>query len=111
MRPIVADAATRSGTYGSCLPVALLFVFQAVISMQFDLSYDQIAILAFTALVAGCARGFSGFGGALIFVPIATSVVEPRLAVPLLLIVDLVLTPGLLPKALRNADRGDVGWM
>lgn len=79
--------------------------------MHFDLSYDQIAILVVTALVAGCARGFSGFGGALIFVPIASSVVEPRLAVPLLLVVDLVLTPGLLPKALRHADRSDVGWM
>jgi uncharacterized membrane protein YfcA len=79
--------------------------------MQLDLSYDQIAILVVTALVAGCARGFSGFGGALIFVPIASSVLGPRLAVPLLLIADLVLTPGLVPKAWRNADRGDVGLM
>lgn len=78
---------------------------------MFDLSYAQIALLSCTALVAGCARGFSGFGGALIFVPIASSVVEPRLAVPLLLIVDLALTPFLLPKAWRHADRGDVGWM
>lgn len=79
--------------------------------MQLDFSYHQIAILALTALVAGCARGFSGFGGALIFVPIASSVVGPRLAVPLLLIVDLVLTPGLVPNAWRNADRRDVGMM
>lgn len=79
--------------------------------MPADLTYHQLAILAVTALVAGCARGFSGFGGALIFVPIASSIVGPRLAVPLLLIVDLVLTPGLLPKAWRNADRADVGLM
>lgn len=79
--------------------------------MHVDLSYAEIAILVLTALVAGCARGFSGFGGALIFVPIASSVVGPKLAVPLLLIVDLVLTPGLVPKAWRNADRSDVGMM
>ncbi|MBL8576741.1 MAG: sulfite exporter TauE/SafE family protein [Mesorhizobium sp.] len=79
--------------------------------MPANLTYDQLAVLALTASVAGCARGFSGFGGALIFVPIASSVIGPRLAVPLLLIVDLVLTPGLLPKAWRSADRADVGLM
>lgn len=76
-----------------------------------DLSIGGVAVLAVTALVAGCARGFSGFGGALIFVPVASSVVGPKLAVPLLLIVDLVLTPGLVPNAWRNADRPNVGVM
>ena len=76
-----------------------------------DLSAGGIAVLVLTALAAGCARGFSGFGGALIFVPVASSVVGPKLAVPLLLFVDLVLTPGLIPKAWRNADRPNVGLM
>jgi uncharacterized membrane protein YfcA len=76
-----------------------------------DVSMGGIVVLVVTALVAGCARGFSGFGGALIFVPVASSLVGPKLAVPLLLIVDLVLTPGLLPKAWRNADRPNVGVM
>ena len=79
--------------------------------LPFDLSLQEMAILVVAALVAGSARGFSGFGGALIFVPIASSVVGPRLAVPLLLIVDLVLTPGLIPHAWRNADRRNVGVM
>lgn len=76
-----------------------------------DLSASGIVVLVVTALVAGCARGFSGFGGALIFVPVASAVVGARLAVPLLLIVDVVLTPGLIPKAWRNADRPNVGVM
>ena len=76
-----------------------------------DLSIGSVAVLAITALVAGCARGFSGFGGALIFVPVASSVVGPKLAVPLLLIVDVVVTPGLLPNAWRRADRLNVGVM
>jgi uncharacterized membrane protein YfcA len=75
------------------------------------LSIWSVAVLVLTALVAGCARGFSGFGGALIFVPVASSVVGPKLAVPLLLIVDLVLTPGMLPNAWRRADRFNVGTM
>lgn len=70
-----------------------------------------VLVLVVAAFVAGCARGFSGFGGALIFVPVASALVSPKLAVPLLLIVDLVLTPGLIPKAWRNADRANVGVM
>jgi len=77
--------------------------------MHMDLPYIEIAILAFTALVAGCARGFSGFGGALIFVPIASSVVGPQVAVPLVLLVDILLTQGLVPRAWRTANRSDVG--
>ncbi|ODT04571.1 MAG: hypothetical protein ABS58_15985 [Mesorhizobium sp. SCN 65-20] len=76
-----------------------------------DLSTATILVLIVAAFVAGCARGFSGFGGALIFVPVASSLVGAKLAVPLLLIVDLVLTPGLIPNAWRNADRGNVGVM
>lgn len=76
-----------------------------------DLTTGELLFLVTSAFVAGCARGFSGFGGALIFVPLASSVVGPKLAVPLLLIVDVVLTPGLIPKAWRNADRPNVGVM
>lgn len=76
-----------------------------------DLPAGTVLILVATAFVAGCARGFSGFGGALIFVPVASSLIGARLAVPLLLVVDLVLTPGLVPKAWRDADRANVGVM
>jgi uncharacterized membrane protein YfcA len=76
-----------------------------------DLTVGGLLFLVTSALVAGCARGFSGFGGALIFVPLASSVVGPKLAVPLLLIVDLALTPGLIPKAWGKADRPNVGVM
>jgi len=79
--------------------------------LSVDISPGGVVVLVVTALIAGCARGFSGFGGALIFVPVASSVVGPKLAVPLLLIVDIVLTPGLVPKAWRNADRPEVGVM
>jgi uncharacterized membrane protein YfcA len=81
--------------------------------MSFLLGYSNgaLAFLAGSALIAGLARGFSGFGGALIFVPLASSVVGPRLAAPLLLIVDAVAASSLIPNAWRNAARREVGTM
>ena len=63
-----------------------------------------IAICAI-AFVAGTSRGFSGFGAALIFMPLASSVAPPRLAAALLLIIDFVSAAPLIPNAWREADR------
>jgi uncharacterized protein len=60
------------------------------------------------AFVAALARGFSGFGAALIFVPIGSAVLGPRLAVPLLLVVDGVMTLGLVPRAVHRCHWRDV---
>ena len=57
------------------------------------------------AFVSGTARGFSGFGSALIFKPLASSVAAPRLVATLLLIIDFVAATPLLPNAWRHADR------
>jgi uncharacterized membrane protein YfcA len=62
-----------------------------------------IAICAI-AFVAGTSRGFSGFGAALIFMPLASSVAAPRLAAALLLIIDFVSAAPLIPNAWRYAD-------
>lgn len=71
-------------------------------------SLGPLAFLLAAALAAGLARGFSGFGAALIFVPLASTAVGPKVAVPLLLVVDGVLTVGLIPGAFRRADRRNV---
>lgn len=63
---------------------------------------QQSAFLIAVALAAGLARGFSGFGAALIFVPVASSLIGPQVAVPLLLVVDGVMTVGLVPGAVRR---------
>jgi uncharacterized membrane protein YfcA len=68
----------------------------------------EIGLLVLVALVAGLARGFSGFGGALIFVPLASAIAGARLASPILLIADGVMTLGLLPDAWRRANRREV---
>jgi uncharacterized protein len=63
-----------------------------------------IAICA-VAFISGTARGFSGFGSALIFMPLASSVADPRLVAPLLLIIDFIAAAPLLPGAWQKADR------
>src|ERR1700680_1081969 len=67
-------------------------------------SNTAIAICAI-ALVSGTARGFSGFGSALIFMPLASSLAAPRLVGGLLLIIDFVAAAPLVPNAWKHADR------
>ncbi len=74
-----------------------------------DHSGGALALLAISAFLAALARGFSGFGSALIFVPLASMAIGPQAAAPLLLIIDGVTAAGLIPNAWRHADRRDVG--
>jgi uncharacterized membrane protein YfcA len=74
-------------------------------------SVASIALLVGTAFIAGLARGFSGFGSALIFIPLASSIIGARLASPLLLVIDFIAAAPLIPNAWRYADRRDVGTM
>jgi hypothetical protein len=63
------------------------------------------------ALVAGLARGFSGFGAALIFIPLASAALGPRAAAVLLLLVDNVTALPLIPPAWRLAARREIAVM
>lgn len=63
------------------------------------------------ALAGGLARGFSGFGAALIFVPLASVALGPQGAAPLMLLVEAVAIVALTPAAWRLADRPQVGWL
>ena len=63
-----------------------------------------IAICAI-AFVSGMARGFSGFGSALIFMPLASSMAAPQLVAALLLIIDFIAAAPLVPNAWKQADR------
>ena len=85
---------------------SLMFDFLLV-----DLPARSLVFLAAISFVAALARGFSGFGAALIFVPLASTIVSPKIAAPLLLIVDAVLALGFIPNAWRNASRPEVGVM
>jgi len=62
----------------------------------------RFALAAAVALISGLVRGFSGFGSALIYVPLVSAIYEPRLGVITLLIVDFVSGA---PFAIREAGR------
>src|SRR5438552_7780813 len=70
-----------------------------------DISLNVAISICAIAFVSGTARGFSGFGSALIFMPLASSIAGPRLVAALLLIIDFIAAPPLRPNAWNHADR------
>lgn len=66
--------------------------------MQFD---PALLVAMMAALVGGYVRGFTGFGGALIYVPVVSAVAGPQIAAPTFLIIDYVLTLPMVVRALR----------
>jgi len=70
-----------------------------------DIGINAAIAICAVAFVSGTARGFSGFGSALIFMPLASSIADPRLVAALLLIIDFIAAAPLLPDAWKKADR------
>jgi uncharacterized membrane protein YfcA len=70
-----------------------------------ELGMSATIALCVIAFVSAMARGFSGFGSALIFMPLASSVAGPRLVAALLLVIDFVAAAPLVPNAWKEADR------
>jgi len=70
-----------------------------------DVSTNTAIAICAIAFVSGTARGFSGFGSALIFMPLASSLAAPRMVAALLLITDFVAAAPLAPNAWKHADR------
>jgi len=74
-------------------------------------SATALIFLIAASFIASLARGFSGFGGALIFVPLASAAVGPQAAAPILLVIDGIAQCALLRNAWRLASRREVGIM
>ncbi|MBW6401205.1 sulfite exporter TauE/SafE family protein [Roseomonas sp. HJA6] len=74
-------------------------------------SWGAILGVAFAALVGGLSRGFSGFGAALVFIPLASAAVGPRAAVPVLALLESVSCLAFLPGAWAHAVRREVTVM
>src|ERR1700690_2250127 len=70
-----------------------------------DISLNVALAICAIAFVSGTARGFSGFGSALIFMPLASSVAAPRLVAALLLVIDFIAAAPLLPNAWKHPAR------
>ncbi|MGO1118036.1 TSUP family transporter [Rhodovibrionaceae bacterium A322] len=65
-------------------------------------SLEELLILTVSAALAGVVRGFSGFGAAMIFLPLASMVVDPRVAVITLFLADLLMSLPLFWRALPH---------
>lgn len=68
----------------------------------FDWNPWVLAPLILAAMTAGLVRGFAGFGGGLILMPVASAVIDPRIAAAMFLAADTVLTLPMIPDALRK---------
>lgn len=60
------------------------------------------------AALSGLVRGFSGFGSALIYVPLISAIYSPRLAVPTLLLIDTVCGLPFLFGVLHHVNKREV---
>lgn len=62
----------------------------------------RVYAAAAVALLAGVTRGFSGFGGAMIYMPLIAMIYEPRIAAVTILVVDFIsATPFAIPELRR----------
>lgn len=74
------------------------------------LSLDPVILFSMlTALVAGFVRGFTGFGGAMIFMPFAGALLTPQVAAPVLVVTDFFLVAPFLWKEFKRANWRSVG--
>ncbi|MEQ9609753.1 MAG: sulfite exporter TauE/SafE family protein [Kiloniellaceae bacterium] len=64
--------------------------------------------LAAAAALAGLVRGFSGFGAAMVFVPLASVLKGPEVAVPLLFLVDSLATLPITVASFRRCTWAEV---
>ncbi|KPP87188.1 MAG: Sulfite exporter TauE/SafE [Rhodobacteraceae bacterium HLUCCA08] len=69
---------------------------------------DGFGWLVAGVIVAGLVRGFSGFGTAMIYLPIAGQVLSPVAAITTLIVIDLIGPLPNVPRALREAVLPDV---
>jgi uncharacterized membrane protein YfcA len=90
-------------TTGRALPPGVLMLDHPVLAAAHAAIADpRFALAAGVALLSGLVRGFSGFGSALIHIPLVSAIYEPRIGVITLLLIDFVCGT---PFAIREARR------
>lgn len=72
------------------------------------LSTLSLAVLAFATLLGGLVRGFTGFGFAMVFMPLASLVIGPVAALGLIFCIDLPFALPLAARSARNAEWREV---
>lgn len=79
-------------------------------SATFAAAFADRRFLAAVAIAAGAGlvRGFSGFGGAMIYMPLIAAVYEPRIAAVTLLLVDFLSSTPFVPPEFRRCTWREV---
>ena len=72
------------------------------------LQTEGLIWIAFAALIAGIVRGFAGFGTAMIYLPMASTYLDPVSALISLLVMDFFGPIPNLPRAWRDAKRDEL---
>ena len=76
--------------------------------MTLGLETPDLLLLAAAVLVAGLVRGFSGFGAAMIYLPIAGQVLPPFAVLTTMILCDIVAPLPNVPRAIRDGEPRDV---
>lgn len=76
--------------------------------LQPVLAQPGLVWLVLTVFVAGCVRGFAGFGTAMVYMPVAAQFLNPFAALTTLTLIDVIGPIPNLPRALRDGHRRDV---
>jgi len=76
--------------------------FPDMAALSAAISDRRFAAAVIVAALSGFVRGFSGFGSALIYIPLIAAIYEPRIAAPTLLLIDLA---GSAPFTIRELAR------
>ena len=71
------------------------------------LAVPGLGWMVFTIAAAGVVRGFTGFGTALIFVPVAGQFLPPADVILLITLTGVGSTVALLPRAWKDADKAE----
>ncbi|MBI4183622.1 MAG: sulfite exporter TauE/SafE family protein [Proteobacteria bacterium] len=72
---------------------------------------SRLAVALLVTLAAGAMRGFSGFGNALVMAPTLSVLYGPAVAVPTVLLVEMVIAAQLVPGALGEARWRDLALL
>ena len=73
-----------------------------------EITEQRFLLAAAAAVLAGLVRGFSGFGPAMVFTPVASALYGPAVAVPVLFLVDVVMTVPMVTRAVRQCHWREV---
>ena len=71
----------------------------------------EFLFLGLVTVIGGAMRGYSGFGSAMVISPLWALAIDPIAAIPALIIMELLVSVQLLPRAVRSTDWRLIGLL